>query len=310
MGEMRGVARALSELGKEARMKDDDYARSIALLEESLALCLDLDDRATSAYTLLNLGISAWGIGDLPRAEDLLEQSLRLYREDGDLRHAAITQSMRGLVAWRAGRFECAATRFIDALEGHHRIGDWWFITYDLRGLAAVLVEWDNAESAARLLGAAQHLGETLGEVHSPIGGGTWGPLTERVQEGLSVDAFERCWAAGHALSRDEAVRAAVEAIEATSSNDQPFVPPSIIAHPDALTRREREVALLLAQGHSDRQISEELFIAVSTVGVHVHHILEKLDLRSRWQVADWVAASGLAQPDARLRAPDTPLDL
>ena len=61
----------------------------------------------------------------------------------------------------------------------------------------------------------------------------------------------------------------------------------------DALTRREREIAQLLARGDSDRQIADALFIGVGTVGGHVHNILQKLDLLSRWQVADWLAAQG-----------------
>ena len=54
------------------------------------------------------------------------------------------------------------------------------------------------------------------------------------------------------------------------------------------LTAREREVAALLARECTDRQIAQALSIGVGTVGVHVHHLLRKLDLRSRWQVADW----------------------
>ena len=305
LGDQRGIAMALSELGKAARLRDLDYDRSIALLEESLALCAELNDQGLSAYALLNLGISVWGNNDLARAEDTLEQSLQLYREDGNLRLAAIAQAMLGLVAWRARQFDLAASRFIAALEDHHRIGDWWFIAYDLRGLAAVLIEQDRAEYATRLLGAAQCLGEALGEVHSPIGGNTWGPLSELAQQLLGTEAFERAWASGRSLSRDEALRAAIEAVAASGAGDRPVAPANVIAHPDTLTRREREVALLLARGYSDRQIAEELYIAVSTVGVHVHHILEKLDLRSRFQVGDWVAASGLAPPDLPPPAPD-----
>lgn len=298
LGDVRGIASALSELGKEARMHLDDE-RSQQLLEESLALCLKLDDRPTSAYALLNLGITLWSRGDLTRAEELLQHSLRLYREDADLRFVAITQAMLGLTAWRAERLELAAGHFVEALDGHYRVGDWWFMVYDLRGLAAALFDHGLPEPAARLLGAAQNLGEALGEVHSPIGTNTWGALTERVQTRLSATAFAQCWEEGRLLSRDQAVRAAVDAAAEVASIQQPLTPPVVGKPPDALTRREREVALLLARGYSDRQIADELSIAVSTVGVHVHHILDKLALRSRWQVADWAASSGLMEATA-----------
>ena len=55
------------------------------------------------------------------------------------------------------------------------------------------------------------------------------------------------------------------------------------------LTHREREVASRIARGLSNRQIAAELVIAVSTTERHVANILNKLDMRSRTQVATWV---------------------
>ena len=57
---------------------------------------------------------------------------------------------------------------------------------------------------------------------------------------------------------------------------------------PAALTRREREVAMLVAQELTNGQIAEELVISERTVATHVHKILEKLNLRSRVQIAAW----------------------
>jgi pimeloyl-ACP methyl ester carboxylesterase/DNA-binding CsgD family transcriptional regulator len=56
------------------------------------------------------------------------------------------------------------------------------------------------------------------------------------------------------------------------------------------LTRRERDVAELLACGHSNRGIAERLFVSERTVDNHVHHILNKLGFDSRVQVATWLA--------------------
>jgi non-specific serine/threonine protein kinase len=89
------------------------------------------------------------------------------------------------------------------------------------------------------------------------------------------------------------------QAIAETLSDDQAAPPSSAATLPadsvEALTPREQEVARLLAQGYSDRQIAEALTIALSTVGSHVHHLLAKLGVHSRWQVADWTRAQGLA---------------
>lgn len=60
------------------------------------------------------------------------------------------------------------------------------------------------------------------------------------------------------------------------------------------LTRREIEVAVLLAAGCTNRQIADRLTVTVGTAGVHVVHILNKLGLHFRWQVADWAVAQGL----------------
>jgi DNA-binding CsgD family transcriptional regulator len=59
---------------------------------------------------------------------------------------------------------------------------------------------------------------------------------------------------------------------------------------PQILTGREREVAHLLAAGRSNREIADTLVITEGTVEVHVKHILSKLGLRSRAQVAAWAA--------------------
>ena len=60
------------------------------------------------------------------------------------------------------------------------------------------------------------------------------------------------------------------------------------------LTRREREVARLVARGLTNRQIASALVIAEGTAGVHVDHILSKLGFRSRAQVAAWAVEHGL----------------
>ena len=61
------------------------------------------------------------------------------------------------------------------------------------------------------------------------------------------------------------------------------------------LTRREREVAQLIAAGRTNRSIASELFIAQSTVERHVANILNKLGFNSRTQIATWTVTNGLA---------------
>jgi DNA-binding CsgD family transcriptional regulator len=56
------------------------------------------------------------------------------------------------------------------------------------------------------------------------------------------------------------------------------------------LTAREREVAALVATGLSNKEIAEKLVISERTAEGHVEHILGKLELRSRSQIASWHA--------------------
>jgi non-specific serine/threonine protein kinase len=86
-------------------------------------------------------------------------------------------------------------------------------------------------------------------------------------------------------MSQDDA-RALAEAVIASRELDS--------ARSSPLSPRETQVAILLARGRSTRQIAAEMVISVATVRVHVDHILGKLDLHSRTQVALWATQQGL----------------
>ncbi|HEX7103465.1 MAG TPA: AAA family ATPase [Nitrolancea sp.] len=68
--------------------------------------------------------------------------------------------------------------------------------------------------------------------------------------------------------------------------------PPLTRQSSDKLTPREHEVALLVAQGLSNRAIGEQLSIGERTVETHVTHLLAKLGFRTRTQIAAWIAAT------------------
>jgi DNA-binding NarL/FixJ family response regulator len=67
------------------------------------------------------------------------------------------------------------------------------------------------------------------------------------------------------------------------------------------LTRREREVVALIAQGHGNREIAERLFITEKTAEHHVSNILGKLGFTSRVQAAAYAVEQGLATAPAAL---------
>jgi len=63
---------------------------------------------------------------------------------------------------------------------------------------------------------------------------------------------------------------------------------------PTELTERETEVLQLLAQGASNPQIAEDLFITVNTVKSHISHILAKLQVENRTQAAAYAVQKGI----------------
>ena len=64
------------------------------------------------------------------------------------------------------------------------------------------------------------------------------------------------------------------------------------------MTKRERGITELIAEGLSNKEIAQRLNIATYTVKSHVHNILEKLALHSRLQIAAHAHKGGLAQTD------------
>jgi DNA-binding NarL/FixJ family response regulator len=65
----------------------------------------------------------------------------------------------------------------------------------------------------------------------------------------------------------------------------------------DVLTRRELEVLKLVAEGHSSREIADELTITVKTVDRHRSNIMSKLDVTDRVQLARHAIRRGLIEP-------------
>lgn len=81
----------------------------------------------------------------------------------------------------------------------------------------------------------------------------------------------------------------------APAANSQPARPNPAAEGFGGLTAREREVAVLIAQGKSNREIAEAMTVRVKTVETYVTRILSKLNFNSRVQVATWALETGLA---------------
>ena len=103
-------------------------------------------------------------------------------------------------------------------------------------------------------------------------------------QHTLGRTAYLPAWEDGHASSLDQAVSMAEALAVERQFNVAPHGP---------LSARESDVARLLARGLTNKQIAAELIVSPATVRSHVEHILAKLDLRSRAQIAVWATQQG-----------------
>jgi len=265
-------------------------------LEEALALSRALGDRAGTAFALLNLGATAGVAGDHARSTGPLAESLALFEEERDLRNIAVARSMLGLGAVQRGDHALAGEHLSASLAAHRDLGDRWFVIFDLLGLAEVLFAQGRRGEAARLLGTAQAIGELAGTDLALVGRVTFAPFLATAQGHLRESPFAAAWAEGRDLSLDRAVEYAL-ALAGDADRGTPARPASPGPAAAPLTRREREVALLVARGRSDRQIAAALSISTATASLHVHRILAKLALRSRHQVAAWAATQRPATP-------------
>ena len=110
------------------------------------------------------------------------------------------------------------------------------------------------------------------------------------MRESLGDAEFEAAFADGATSSVDQAVAMALGNPAGLGPPSGNGVPTGQTVHPGRLTRRQWEIAGLLAEGLSNKEIAARLVISQRTAETHVEHIFVKLGFRSRAQVSGWVA--------------------
>jgi DNA-binding NarL/FixJ family response regulator len=118
--------------------------------------------------------------------------------------------------------------------------------------------------------------------VHDAIRNGACGFILKRSGPGLLVEAVRAAMAGDALISPQLTVRLLRQLVEETGEQDV------------SLTEREREIARLVARGHSNSEIGAELFISAGTVKNHVATIQRKLQARNRVGIARWAWSAGL----------------
>jgi DNA-binding CsgD family transcriptional regulator len=301
------------------------HERAKELLEESLRLSQEADDKLGIAYSLLELGSTLDALGDLKRAKELHEEGIVLSRElgyaailarfllslgyqlllEGDYeRGAALNEEAAALLrergykggleivvdnlGWAAllqGNHQRARISYKESLDLCKELGNKMIASESLEGLACISAAEGDTTRAARLFGAAKALCEAVGSHHFPEEEVWRRPYLATARSRLDEASWEEAWAEGRAMTMERAVEYALSEDEPTPLGSPANKRPSAQESP-LLTRREKEIAALVARGLTSRQIASKLVLSERTVDNHVANILKKLSLHSREQIA------------------------
>jgi non-specific serine/threonine protein kinase len=301
VGDKLGLAYVLSCLAT-VKMQLGDAERAIALFEEALDLAREMGDKWGVSGGLGHLGSIYLGRGDYQLAGRYFEEGLALSRQIGNNLAASTALYGLALAAQGQGDHERAAGLYTEGLKSSAESGDKANISYCLEGLAQVASAQHQTERAALLFGAAEASLEAAGGTVYPFvqDRSVHEQVVEVVRSQLDEATFSSAWAKGAAMCLGEVVEYALSGEEAAppvSPNAQRQ--PSTAAQQPALTRREQEVAALVARGLTNRHIAAELSISEHTVATHVGKIMRTLGLSSRSQVAAWVTEQALPTSDS-----------
>jgi len=278
-----------------AAMFAGDHARGLPLLEQALAVFEELGIRSGQMWTLIDLGLSR-GLAESPeRGYADLIAAQELGAATGEVWWRSFALWALSVLRWRAGDTVGAAAAAKESLVIRRVLQDEQFTV----GLAVESLAWiagseRRDQRAAVLLGASDRMWQAMNTSLSAFRGlrDFHDEIVDQVRARLGAEPFAAARRRGLELTTADAVAMALER--------QPRVrvpePRAEAAAGVGLTKREREVAALIAQGLSNREIAARLVVAQRTAEGHVENILSKLGFTSRAQVAGWLA--GQKQPD------------
>ncbi|MCD9879720.1 LuxR C-terminal-related transcriptional regulator [Streptomyces guryensis] len=267
-------------------------------------------EQAVATHTALGdqLGVVSWRgalaiaqtlFGD-PRAPETSRQALADQEAHGERYARAHLLMVLGRHAWALGRHTEAKDLTLSALSMLRGFSDPIGVAKMVEQLAWITASEGDHRRAGRLLGAA---GSLLHDAGTTIAAGD--PQIEEYHARCEAEILQSLGSAGYeqALADGAAVSGPAQAIAYaldtetdadTRTGTEPAAPPPVAS---PLTRREQQVAALVARGMTNRRIAAELVLSPRTVDGHVDHILTKLDFSCRAQIAAWWAANQVPTP-------------
>jgi non-specific serine/threonine protein kinase len=266
-----------------------DVQAAFRLAEQALTIARSLDSGWLISSALLGLGNALRDQDKLDMARRALEEGRALSARDHDQRLVAFCLGVLGQIAMAQGRNGEAHEQFTESLRLCWEIGEQARVADLLETLGQLIATRGQEGEALRLAGAAMTLRDTLRVPAQPRIHTLRQAWIEQARQVLGSEVVDALLSEGKAMSIDSAVGYALSSAPPSSNaTDTDSGSP--------LTRREEEVAQLIARGMGNRAIADDLVITEGTVEVHVKRILSKLGFRSRSQVAVWAAQHFSAQ--------------
>ncbi|MDA8371758.1 MAG: LuxR C-terminal-related transcriptional regulator [Nocardiopsaceae bacterium] len=269
---------ALGTLSRLAQRSGDDETAE-RFMRRGVDAAQEIDARWCVAHCLSGLGVLSTRRGDLDGAGRYFAEALRIFAESGIAPEAARCAVPMGYLDLARGDISGARRRFSGYLRLNMASGRRGAIARSLEALAELALAEEQPERTVSLAGAAARLHEDLGQ-SAPRADS----LRNRVEQTLAPDAAEKAWRAWRGRPLEQVVDNALS------------FPAARRALPSLLTPREKEIAALVGEGMSNRQIAEHLVISQATAARHIANIFRKLLITSRTQLADWSQKHGLGK--------------
>ena len=313
-----GVARATGQpdvlvealaMASVAENMAGQHAVARRLLAEAAAATDGLDYPSGPISVLQARALSGFTEADLDTVRSASAEALRRAEQIGDRYGQGIMLLNLALADLAGGSPAGAGPRLASALRMARELDDRMaqFCLMDATGCHAALT--GHPRRAAQLFGAAATAGTDAGANIMPF----LAPLVARIRQeteaALGPARFAAEHEAGRQLSRDAAADLALGGLgpEPAAAADPAAVPAGRgpagrgpagqgpagrgPAGLGPLAKREADVARLIAEGLTNKEIGSRLFISERTVDSHVRSILNKLGFSSRAQIAAWMAA-------------------
>ena len=284
-GQLDALAQSLA-MASIARNMDGDRASSRRLLDEAQVIADGLRDLATTLMTCQARALNGLLDGDLTAVTSAAAQGAELSRDAGDLYSLDMMLLSQGFAALISGDLRGAGLRFTEGLRIARQLDDRVAQCHLLGGLGCCAAGSGEPHLAAQLFGAMENLRAEVGASINPGMAPVLARSASSVTADLGASRFGTGFKAGKQLSRDAAARLAL----------RETAPPAGAAadHGSAgvLRPRETDVARLVAEGLSNKEIGARLFISERTVESHVRGIMNKLGFTSRAQIAGWMATA------------------